>query len=163
MNLDSVPRNSLVKVLPQPVEEKTYEPGEQMEMDFSGDTSAIKVPIAALPIEEDEYIHFGHIDGMYSFCRNMDQEIVHLAAWTEVEVVDWTYENMELLRTIIKRGGRGKDGTEELKWVRTDEMNDEWVAACITYEEEHRPTNGMIEFYKWELQYRKEHGISITE
>ena len=166
MKLYNVPRNTLVRVLPQPVEETTVpEEAGQLEMIFNepADPALIKVPVAAPEIQVDEYIHFGHIDGMYSFCRNMDQEIVHMAAWTEVEVVDWTYENMELLRTIIKRGGRGKDGTEELKWVRTDEMNDAWVAACITYEQEHRPTNGMIEFYNWELKYRKENGITIAE
>lgn len=29
---------------------------------------------------------FGHIDGMYSYCKDADGNIVHPAAWTEVEM-----------------------------------------------------------------------------
>jgi hypothetical protein len=163
MKLYSVPRNSLVRVLAQPVEETEVKPGEQLVMDFSGDQPDIKVPVEAPAIAEGDYIHFGHIDGMYSFCRDVDYNVVHMAAWTEVEVVDCTYENMAILRTVIKRGGRGKDGTEPLKHVRTDEMSDEWVDNCILYEETYRATNPMIEFYQWELKYREENGISIKD
>jgi hypothetical protein len=28
-----------------------------------------------------------HIDGMYSFCKDDEGNVIHLAAWTEVEVV----------------------------------------------------------------------------
>ena len=38
--------------------------------------------------EEDEVIMFHHIDGMYSYCTDMSGGVVHLAAWTDVEVVD---------------------------------------------------------------------------
>ena len=36
-----------------------------------------------------EYLElmFHHIDGMYSLCKTDDGETVHLAAWTEVEIV----------------------------------------------------------------------------
>jgi hypothetical protein len=30
---------------------------------------------------------FYHVDGMYSYCKNMDGEVVHLAAYTPVKVV----------------------------------------------------------------------------
>jgi hypothetical protein len=30
---------------------------------------------------------FHHIDGMYSVCTNDNGDVVHLAAWTEVEEV----------------------------------------------------------------------------
>jgi hypothetical protein len=36
---------------------------------------------------EDLELMFHHIDGMYSLCQTDDGETVHLAAWTEVEVV----------------------------------------------------------------------------
>ena len=36
---------------------------------------------------EDLELMFHHIDGMYSFCQTDDGETVHLAAWTEVEIV----------------------------------------------------------------------------
>ena len=35
----------------------------------------------------DDIVFFDHIDGMYSYCKNKDGEVVHLAAWTEVEPV----------------------------------------------------------------------------
>lgn len=155
MKLYDAPRNTLVRVLPQ----------LRGELGITDENPSaferVKVPVGSPQVQLHNYIHFGHCDGMYSFCHNMEGEIVHMAAWTEVEPVDWSYENMALLRTIIKRGGRGKDGTDELKWVTTDQMTDDWVAACITYEEGRNPTNSMIEFYKWELKYREEHGISI--
>jgi hypothetical protein len=35
--------------------------------------------------EWDSTVFFDHIDGMYSFCMDMENNIVHLAAWTEVQ------------------------------------------------------------------------------
>jgi hypothetical protein len=37
---------------------------------------------------EMEPVLFDHIDGMYSFCTNKENEVIHLAAWTEVELVE---------------------------------------------------------------------------
>lgn len=34
----------------------------------------------------DQMIKFHHIDGMYSYCKTIDGDIIHLAAWTEVEI-----------------------------------------------------------------------------
>lgn len=31
-------------------------------------------------------INFHHIDGMYSYCTTDSGDVVHLAAWTDVEV-----------------------------------------------------------------------------
>ena len=36
---------------------------------------------------EDLELNFHRIDGAYSYCTTDDNEIVHLAAWTEVEIV----------------------------------------------------------------------------
>jgi len=36
---------------------------------------------------EGQILNFSHIDGMYSFCTNHKGEVVHLAAWTDVEIV----------------------------------------------------------------------------
>ena len=35
----------------------------------------------------DQY-NFKAIDGMYSYCTTDKGEVIHLAAWTEVEIVD---------------------------------------------------------------------------
>jgi len=103
MKLYEVPRNSKVRVL------------EETQGDYSVETelNAIindiplvgkspKVPPGAPPINLKEIIDFHHIDGMYSFCVNAKGETVHLAAWTEVEVVDedaWWLYKAEIART----------------------------------------------------------------
>ena len=65
MELFNVPRNSRIKVI---VEDKA--------------------PPGAPQIEEGEELNFRSIDGMYSYCTRDNGEVVHLAAWTEVEVID---------------------------------------------------------------------------
>ena len=65
MELYNVPRNSKIRIV--------------------GD---IKVPPSAQNIEEQEILNFSHVDGMYSYCTNSDDEVVHLAAWAEVEIVE---------------------------------------------------------------------------
>ena len=37
-----------------------------------------------VPSWDNEVIFFDHIDGMYSYCLSMTNEVVHLAAWAEV-------------------------------------------------------------------------------
>jgi hypothetical protein len=32
----------------------------------------------------DNVLYFDHVDGMYSYCLTLANEVVHLAAWTEV-------------------------------------------------------------------------------
>ncbi len=32
-------------------------------------------------------LNFHHVDGMYSLCTDDDGNVIHLAAWTEVEIV----------------------------------------------------------------------------
>ena len=49
---------------------------------------AIKVPVAAKDIAKEDIINFHHIDGMYSYCTDSEGQVCHLAAWTEVEIVE---------------------------------------------------------------------------
>jgi hypothetical protein len=46
-----------------------------------------RVPPGAPEADPDKVYWFGSIDGMYSYCKDGDQ-LVHFAAWTEVEIVD---------------------------------------------------------------------------
>ena len=64
MKLYNVPTNSRIKVI---VEDK--------------------VPPGKHPIKEGEELNFINIDGMYSHCTKDNGEVVHLAAWTEVELI----------------------------------------------------------------------------
>ena len=46
-----------------------------------------QIPQGSPKVAAREIIDFHHIDGMYSYCTNQKGETVHLAAWTEVEIV----------------------------------------------------------------------------
>lgn len=37
-----------------------------------------------VPSMDNKVIFFSHIDGMYSYCVSLQNEIIHLAAWCEV-------------------------------------------------------------------------------
>lgn len=52
-----------------------------------------EVPRNSKIVFDGEEFFFHHIDGMYSFCTDKDNNIVHLAAWTDVEVLkkEWVY------------------------------------------------------------------------
>ena len=65
MKLYNCPRNSKVRIV--------------------GDA---KIPPGAPTLKRGDIIDFSHIDGMYSYCRKEGTDIpVHLAAWTEVELI----------------------------------------------------------------------------
>ena len=65
MELLQVPRNSRIKIVTKD-----------------------KVPPGAPPVEAGEELNFRSIDGMYSYCTRDNGEVVHLAAWTEVEIIE---------------------------------------------------------------------------
>lgn len=46
-----------------------------------------RVPVASPKAETGKVYWFGHVDGMYSYCKDGD-DVVHFAAWTEVERVE---------------------------------------------------------------------------
>jgi len=47
-------------------------------------------PPGARVVQQMEELHFSHIDGMYSYCKDKDGKIVHIPAWEEVEIVQST-------------------------------------------------------------------------
>lgn len=63
----------------------------------------------------------------------------------------------EVIREYLHRGGRGKKGDEELKYVALKDINDDWLQAIIDYEETHRPNNIYLKFYKQEKEWRQSH------
>ncbi len=64
MKLYEVPRNTRVRLVPE--------------------TQVTIPPDSSMPV--DEFL-FGHVDGMYSYCTTDAGEVIHPAAWTEVEIV----------------------------------------------------------------------------
>lgn len=68
------------------------------------------------------------------------------------------------IRDYVHRGGRGKNGDQPLTWVPVSEMNDNWVAATIVYNEDRGMGHGWFnKVLHDEIEYRKEHGIVIPE
>lgn len=65
MKLYNVPRNSKIKI----VSDASHPPAHR---DFN----------------DDEVLLFKHIDGMYSLCYDLENNPVHLAGYTEVEIVE---------------------------------------------------------------------------
>lgn len=63
-------------------------------------------------------------------------------------------EPFEVIREHIYRGGRGKSGKEELKYIKLSEVDDEWLCAIIDYENEYRPNNPQLKWYNLENDYR---------
>ena len=90
------------------------------------------------------------VDGGSEYLRRTVHES---APYEELSV----YEDapFEEIREAFHRGGRGKDGTEPLTWVPMSKMSDEWLLACITYNEDRGLGESFAnEMYKKELMHR---------
>ena len=99
------------------------------------------------------------VDGGMDYLRRF----VHEEAPYE-ELTIYEDDSFEVIRENFFRGGRGKDGTQPLTWVPMNQMNDNWLAACIVYNEEHGMGDSFAnEMYRKEQEYRKEHNITIAE
>lgn len=48
----------------------------------------VKTPPSSIVPQIGEELNFHHIDGMYSYCLRDDGTVVHIAAWSEVEVIE---------------------------------------------------------------------------
>lgn len=70
----------------------------------------------------------------------------------------------EEIRKHYCRGGRGKDGTEPLKWVPLKEMSDEWLHACVDYNKKLGLRKSFAsKMYLTELMYRRKNKIKIND
>jgi hypothetical protein len=99
------------------------------------------------------------VDGGTDYIRRN----VHESAPYE-ELTIYSDAPFEVIRENYCRGGRGKDGTQPLTWVPLSQMNDDWVKACIVYNEERgMGTSFANKMYATELKYREENGISLQE
>ena len=63
-------------------------------------------------------------------------------------------EPHEIIREYFERGGRGKNGDEELQYVKLKDVDDSWLQAIIVYENEYRPHNRMLKYYLEEQELR---------
>ena len=71
-------------------------------------------------------------------------------------------EDIEELRKVITRGGRGKDGRQPLEFTLLCEMNDEWLEAAIQYNVDYGMGHGVMNrLYKREQEYRTQNNIIV--
>src|SRR5688572_18738218 len=70
----------------------------------------------------------------------------------------------EVLRHAVHRGGRGKDGKQQLTWIPLSQINDAWLKALIPYNIEKGHTFSFdTMMYAQEIKYREDNGITIPE
>ena len=67
----------------------------------------------------------------------------------------WDNDKFEVVRFYLERGSYGKNFDEPLHYIKLKDMTDEHLQNVINYEEEHRPDNRFLRFYKKEQKYRK--------
>ena len=73
-------------------------------------------------------------------------------------------DDIEVLRKVVTRGGRGKDGKQPLTFTPICEMNDAWLEAAIQYNIDYgMGTMIMNKLYKREQEYRKQNNITIDD
>jgi hypothetical protein len=90
------------------------------------------------------------VDGGLDYRRfgGVDLELV-------VDSSIYSDDPFETVRQFLFRGSRGKSGKEELTYVLLKDMDTDWLENVIKYEEELRPNNKYLQFYKQELNFRK--------
>lgn len=99
------------------------------------------------------------VDGGHDYLRRI---VVDEAPYEELTV--YSDAPFEVIRESFHRGGRGKNGDQPLTWVPMHQMSDEWLKACIEYNED-RGLGGSYanKLYAKELQYRLENNITIAD
>ena len=61
-------------------------------------------------------------------------------------------ERFETIREYAERGGRGKDGTEPLTWVKLKDMDEDWLYTILDY----GGPEWHINLIKKEIDYRND-------
>ena len=130
--------------------------------------NSLMTPDGTILTSRHVHDHVSHIDAnglMYSNDGGLDYQhrtVQDSAPYTDLSV--YADDDYELVRKSFCRGGRGKKGDEPLKWVPMNEMSDEWLTACIAYNEERGMGGGFAnQLYKKELEYRETNNCNIHE
>lgn len=130
--------------------------------------SRIQTPDGTILESRHRHDYVTHTDAnglMYMLDGGTDYKRTTLhfqAPYTDLSI--YSDAPFEVIREHYARGGRGKDGTESLRWVALKDMNDEWLQAAIVYNEERGLAESFAnEMYKKEQIFRKEHKIKVDE
>lgn len=108
--------------------------------------------------------HTDKVDGgYYMLDGGLDYQRFSAPNFEAIHWIRLTDESpYEEVRKVFCRGGRGKNGDKPLTWIPLEKMTDEHLEATIVYCRLHGGA-GYIDLYETELEYRKEHGISISD
>ena len=121
--------------------------------------NSMMTPDGTILTSRHRHDYVSHVDANGDFYSNDGgNDYLHRTV-NKIPATDLTLYSdysFEIIREQIARGGRGKDGTEPLKYVVLKDIDDEWLQAIIDYEEELRPNNPQLKWYKQEQLYRNE-------
>ena len=119
--------------------------------------SSIRTPDGTILTSTHRHDYVSHID-KNGLTYSLDGGTDYIRTSIDVEKAEdlslYSDDAHEKLREVISRGGRGKNGDEELKYVLLKDINDEWLEAIIEYEELNRPNNKYLPVYREELKFR---------
>ena len=83
-----------------------------------------------------------------------------VADYTEMSLYE--DDDIEVIRKVVTRGGRGKDGRQPMTFTPICEMNDEWLEAAIQYNVDYGMGHGVMNrLYKREQEYRTQNNIIV--
>ena len=119
--------------------------------------SSIRTPDGTILTSKHRHDYVSHLD-KNNETYFLDGGADYIRASINVEKAEYlslySDDAHEKLREVISRGGRGKNGDEELKYVLLKDIDDEWLQAIIEYEELNRPNNKYLPVYREEVKFR---------
>lgn len=137
---------------------KLYEVSNQTWVSVRDDNPT--VPPAAKELKYGSCMFFDHIDGMYSYCKDVDGDLVHLSASAEVEIIT----KHKHLRQLISWGGRGKDQTNEVATFRKiKDISDSHLDALVKYFKGKPIRPDIVSTVIEEVAYRVAKGIKVED
>lgn len=99
------------------------------------------------------------VDGGNEYLR---RNIVEEAPYTELTV--YRDAPFLIIRKVYSRGGRGKNGNQSLVYVPLYKMSNEWLKACVVYNDGIGLANSFAsKMYLKELEFRKKNKINILD
>jgi len=109
---------------------------------------------------KDKNGHVYMVDGGTDYLRR--NKIDEAAPYTELSIYDDA--PFSLIRQYYCRGGRGKNNDQPLTWVPLEKMSDDWLQACIEYNDERGLGDSFASAqYKREVVYRLANKITVTD
>lgn len=120
--------------------------------------SAIETPDGTVLTSRHRHDYVSHVDKngeTYILDGGIDYIRTSINKESSKSILVYSDDPHEKIREYVERGGRGKDGKEELKHVKLKDIDDDWLEAIIYFEETHRPDNPYLEIYKNEVLWRK--------